>query len=375
VARDPWRVGVLFSRSGVMEVVESELFRGTALAVEEINRAGGVLGREIEPVCHDPGSDPAAYRMLADRLMIEAGVGTIFGCLTSACRKAILPSLERRNGLLWYAANYEGFEYSPNIIYTGAAPNQSTLQLASYILRERGNRIALIGSDYVFPRETNRIIRDLVEQEGGDIVAETYVPVAPGAADLRRAIGQLRGARPEVIVCTIIGRGVQDFYRACSEDDGALRGVPIGSLSLAETELAMIGGSRCAGHFASAAYFSSLDTEASRRFADAFAARFGDGTKASVYSEGAYSQVYLFAAALERAGQIDAELLSACAGQIEIAAPRGPLGIDADNNHAWVRPRIGVVNAAGRFDIAWEADEAIKPDPYLIHPFLHHGGA
>jgi branched-chain amino acid transport system substrate-binding protein len=204
-----------------MEVVESEPFRGTALAVEEINRAGGVLGREIEPVCHDPGSDPAAYRTLADRLMIEAGVGTIFGCLTSACRKAILPSLERRNGLLWYAANYEGFEYSPNIIYTGAAPNQSTLQLASYILRERGNRIALIGSNYVFPRETNRIIRDLVEQEGGDVVAETYVPIAPGAADLRRAIGQLRGARPEVIVCTIIGRGVRDFYRACSR--GRLR--------------------------------------------------------------------------------------------------------------------------------------------------------
>ncbi|MDR3537927.1 MAG: transporter substrate-binding domain-containing protein [Acetobacteraceae bacterium] len=374
MTREPWRVGVLFSRSGVMEVVESELFRGTALAVEEINRSGGVLGREIEPVCHDPGSDPAAYRTLADRLMIEAGVGTIFGCLTSACRKALLPSLERRNGLLWYAANYEGFEYSPNIIYTGAAPNQSTLQLASYILRERGNRIALVGSDYVFPRETNRIIRDLVEQEGGDIVAETYVPIAPGAADLQRAIGQIRSVRPEVIVCTIIGRGVREFYRACSED-GGLRGIPIGSLSLAETELAMIGPSRCVGHFSSAAYFPSVDTPASRRFVDAFAARFGGEMRASVYSEGAYSQVFLFAAALEQAGQIDAELLSVCAGQTEIAAPRGPLVIDADNNHAWVRPRIGVVNQDGHFDIAWEADAAIKPDPYLIHPFLHGSGA
>jgi urea transport system substrate-binding protein len=184
----------------------------------------------------------------------------------------------------------------------------------------------------------------------------------------------LRAARPQVIVCTIIGRGARDFYQACFDDEAILRRVPIGSLSLAETELALIGPGRCVGHFASAAYFASLDTPASRDFVAAFAARFGPAMPASVYSEGAYAQVHLFAAALERAGRMDAELLSVCAAQLTVAAPRGKLEIDADNNHAWIVPRIGVVNAEGRFDIAWEASEPIKPDPYLIQPLLHDAG-
>src|SRR6476661_5559106 len=145
-AADTWRVGVLFSRTGLTAVTETEHFFGTALAIQEINQSGGIRGREIEVVAYDPGSDPETYRKLADRLLTEDGISVIFGCSTSAARKAILPAIERRNGLLWYPSLYEGFEYSPNVIYTGASPNQNSFPLAEYIVRKNGPRVYLIGS-------------------------------------------------------------------------------------------------------------------------------------------------------------------------------------------------------------------------------------
>jgi hypothetical protein len=147
------------------------------LAIEEINRAGGIIGREIEVIAYDPGSVPETYRKLADRLLTEDGASVIFGCSTSAERKAVLPAIERRNGLLWYPSLYEGFEYSPNVIYTGACPNQNSFPLAEYIVRKYGPRVYLIGSDYIYPRESNRIMRDLVESYAGQVAGEQYVPM------------------------------------------------------------------------------------------------------------------------------------------------------------------------------------------------------
>src|SRR5262249_18234914 len=137
---------------------------GTILAIEEINAAGGINGRELTPIVYDPGSESSKFARLADRLLTEDGVSTIFGCYTSSSRKAVLPVVERRNGLLWYPTLYEGFEYSPNVIYTGAAPNQNSVVLAQYLLNVYGRRFYLIGSDYIYPRETNRIMRELLKQ-------------------------------------------------------------------------------------------------------------------------------------------------------------------------------------------------------------------
>jgi branched-chain amino acid transport system substrate-binding protein len=364
--RNEWRVGILFSRSGVAEVTESEHFRGTVLAIEEINADGGVLGREIAPVCYDPKSSAHDYRRLADKLLTEDGVNVIFGCMMSASRKAILGSLERRNGLLWYPANYEGFEYSPNVLYTGAAPNQHTLQLARYIVSRIGKEVTLVGSDYIFPRETNRVLRQIFEAAGGRIVEEVYVPVEPDEIAIRRVLDRIRRDRPAAVVSTIIGRGTQSFYRIYREVGLDPRSVPVGSLSLAETETAKIGAECCAGHFTAATYFASVPSRASLRFRAAFLARFGAGCLSSFYSESAYNQVYLFAAALERAGTDDPEKIVAAAGGIEFDAPQGPITVDADNNHTWLHSRIGVLDATGQFDIVWEAGEPVKPDPYLI---------
>jgi len=366
VSKDVWQVGILFSRSGVAEVTESEHFRGTVLAIEEINARGGVLGREIAPICYDPKSSAHEYRRLADKLLTEDGVNIIFGCMMSANRKAILGSLERRNGLLWYPANYEGFEYSPNILYTGAAPNQHTLQLARYIVSRIGKDVTLVGSDYIFPRETNRVLRQLFEAAGGRIVDEVYVPVQPDEIAIRRVIDRIKRDRPAAVVSTIIGLGTQSFYRIYREAGLDPRSVPVGSLSLAETEACKIGPDCCTGHFTAATYFSSVASQASLLFREAFLARFGEGSLCSFYSESAYSQVYLFAAALERARTDDPEKIVAAAGGVEFEAPQGRITVDADNNHTWLHSRIGVLDGKGQFDIVWEAGEAVKPDPYLI---------
>ena len=157
----PWRVGVLFSQSGVLAVIEETQLRATLLAIDEINRAGGVNGREIVPVIYDPQSEAQDYALCAKRLMIEDGITMIFGCYTSSSRKAVLPVVERLNGLLWYPTLYEGFEFSSNVIYTGASPNQNSVALCSYLARTYGRRFYFVGSDYVYPRQSNRVMRDL----------------------------------------------------------------------------------------------------------------------------------------------------------------------------------------------------------------------
>jgi branched-chain amino acid transport system substrate-binding protein len=363
--RDAWRVGVLFSRSGLMAVSESEHFFGTALAIEEINNAGGILGREIEVVAYDPGSIPETYRKMADRLLTEDGASVIFGCSTSAERKAVLPAIERRNGLLWYPSLYEGFEYSPNVIYTGACPNQNSFPLAEYIVRKNGPRVYLIGSNYIYPRESNRIMRDLVESYSGQVVGEQYVNMEASDSELTRALEAIRMQSPDVVFSTIVGRTAQRFYRLFATMGFDPARVPIASLTMAEGELREIGPEFCVGHLTAASYFGSLKRENNIRFKTAFANAYGTDRPVSMWSAGAYAQVKLFERALTQAGSLDTQRLVDAALGLSLDAPEGPIQIDPDNNHVWLTPRIGRVRPDGEFDIVWEGKSAIKPDPYL----------
>jgi branched-chain amino acid transport system substrate-binding protein len=363
--REVWRVGVLFSRSGLMAVTESEHFFGSALAIEEINRAGGILGREIEVIAYDPGSVPEAYRKLADRLLTEDGASVIFGCSTSAERKAVLPAIERRNGLLWYPSLYEGFEYSPNVIYTGACPNQNSFPLAEYIVRKYGPRVYLIGSDYIYPRESNRIMRDLVESYAGQVAGEQYVAMEAGEVELARALDMIRMRSPDVVFSTIVGSTAQSFYRLYAKKGFDPARMPIASLTMAEGEVREIGPEYCVGHFTAASYFGSVESENSTRFKAAFAKAYGADRPVSMWSASAYAQVKLFAKALAQAGSLDTQRLVEAAQGLSVDAPEGPVQIDADNNHVSLTPRIGRARSDGGFDIVWEGKGPIKPDPYL----------
>lgn len=363
--REPWRIGVLFSRTGATHLTESEHFCGTVLAVEEINRSGGVLGRPIDAVAYDPASDEVEYQRLATRLLADDGISVIFGCSTSQSRKAVLKPIERRNGLLWYPSTYEGFEYSPNVLYTGAAPNQTIIPLAAWLARKHGTRLYCIGSDYIYPRESNRIMRDLMAQLGGEIVREEYVPFGAGADRLRPLVADIAARQPDVVFSTVVGVSAQVFYRLYHEAGLDPARMPIASLTMAEGEVGAIGPERCAGHITAATYFSTVAGDANDTFIAAFRGRFGAAAPVSMWSQTAYSQVHLFARALARAGTTDTDALVKAALGLDLDTPEGHVTIDPDNHHTWLRPRIGVLGADGQFALAWQARAPVRPDPYL----------
>ncbi|GLS46822.1 transporter substrate-binding domain-containing protein [Methylobacterium brachythecii] len=360
-----WRVGVLFSRSGVSGVTETEHFLGTALAIEEINRSGGILGRQIEPVCYDPGGETDAYRVLARRLLTEDGVEVVFGCSLSASRKAVLPIIERHNALLWYPSIYEGFEYSENVVYTAATLNQNVFALADFLIQEYGPRIFIVGSDYIYPRESNRVMRDLIEAKGGVIVGELYAPLDGDQDAHDRLIEEIARAAPDGVFSTVVGRGAERLYDsyAAAGFDRSRR--PIASLTMSEGQIRKIGPEKCDGHVLAAHYFQALDGDDNARFVSAFRERFGPEQVTSMWSETAYAQVHLFGLALARAGVLDAEPLGRSVMRQRFDAPEGELGFDAENRHAWLTPGIGIARRDGQFDIVWRARRPVRPDPYL----------
>jgi ABC-type branched-subunit amino acid transport system substrate-binding protein len=359
-----WRVGVLYSRSGSTGVTESEHFFGTALAIEEINELGGVLNRPLIPVVYDPKGDLGEYRKLATRLLLDDEINVIFGCSRSSSRKAVLPVIERNNALLWYCSFYEGFEYSPNVIYTGAVPNQNSVQLAAYLMQHCGKRFYLVGADYVYPRESNRIMRDIVEQHGGEILDEIYLPLDADRRALEEVLSDIQAVQPDVVFSTLVGQSARLFYQLYPEFGLDPKKTPIASLSMAEEEIRLIGPKLCEGHITSATYFGSVDNESNRRFIELWTRRFGN-RPTSTWSEMAYTQVHLFARALQRSGSLDRRKLVDAARAVWFDSLEGRVTVDAENNHCVLTPRIGVCRSDGQFDIVWESSAPIKPDPYL----------
>ncbi len=360
------RIGVLFSETGVTSVIERCQRKATLLAIEEINEAGGLGGHALEPTILDPASDPETYRRMAEDLVGRRGISVIFGCYMSSTRKAVLPCVERHRALLFYPTLYEGFEYSTHVIYTGAAPNQNSVQLCHYLLEEYGNRFAFIGSDYIYPRESNRIMRDLLNQAGGEVVLERYLPLSAGEADFADPMAAIAEARPDVIFSTVVGQSTAGLYRAYRRTGLDPARCPIASLTTTEAEVEAMGNEAAEGHITSAPYFASLETPRNRRFLEAYASRFGDTASVNHCAEAAYFQVHLFAKAALEAGSIAFEPLSLALRGQGFEAPQGPVQIDPENNHTYLWPRIGQVGPDGRFEILAESKAAVRPDPYLI---------
>lgn len=362
----PWRIGILFSRTGFSSLIEETQFKGTLLAIEEINAAGGVNGRELVPVAYDPGSDASAFGHYAKRLMIEDSITTIFGCYTSSSRKAVLPVVERLNGLLWYPTLYEGFEASPNVIYTGAAPNQNSLALGRYLMTNHGKRFYLVGSDYIYARESNRVMRELLKASGGSIVGERYVNIRSGQHDFLPIIREIQKCRPDVIFSTVVGDGTVHLYQAYAEAGLDPRSMPIASLTTTEAELRAMGHDVGEGHITAAPYFEGVAGDANTAFVDRFKKRFGAHEPTNMCAESSYFQLYLFAKALEEADTLDTDLLREMVLGASFNAPQGKVTVDPESGHTDVWTRIGRVNHEGRFDILTESLCAIHADPFLI---------
>lgn len=365
-SRAPWRFGVLFSRSGVTAAVETTQLNATVLAVEAVNLAGGIRGRPVELVIHDPASQPKQFHALAERLLTKDRVRLIFGCYMSSTRKAVLPLVEAYRGLLLYPTLYEGFEYSPNCIYTGSSPNQNSLPLAKYLFRHHGKRLFFVGSNYVYPYESNRIMADLARQAGGKVLDEIYVPLDAGTEDFSKAIREIGRTRPDVIFSTVVGRSTAVFYEAYRKAGFDPARMPIASLTTDEAEVAEMTPQAAAGHVTAAPFFSVLATPAASRFVAEFRVRFGADAVVTAAAEAAHFQVMLVASAIERAGTDEPELVRAALGDLEYDAPQGRVRVDASNNHTFLWPRVAKLDGQGRFQVVWDPGVRVRPDPYCV---------
>ena len=250
-------MGVLFSQTGVTSAVEQSQLNATLLAIEEINSGGGVLDRMIEPVIYDPASDPKQFRALAERLFQVDRIRLLFGCYMSSTRKAVLPVVESHRGLLFYPTLYEGFEYSRHCIYTGAAPNQNSLQLAKFLLSTYGNRFLLVGSNYIYPYESNRLMADFVVQGRGKVLDEIYVPLEADPRDFEKVISRIKKTSPDVIFSTVVGRGTSVFYEAYRNAGFDPAKMPIASLTTSEAEVAEMHREAAEGHITAAPFFET----------------------------------------------------------------------------------------------------------------------
>ncbi|MFN8375944.1 MAG: urea ABC transporter substrate-binding protein, partial [Anaerolineae bacterium] len=304
-AQETIKVGILHSLSGTMSISETTVRDSTLMAIEEINAAGGINGVMIEPIVEDGASDWPTFAEKARKLLLEDGVAVIFGCWTSASRKAVLPVVEENNGLLFYPVQYEGLEMSPNIVYTGATTNQQIVPAVEYLLSEGYSRFYLLGSDYVFPRTSNTIIRAQLEAAGAEVVGEEYLPL--GGTEFSTILLNIQAAAPDVIFNTLNGDSNVAFYNQFADAGYTADSLMTMSVSIAEEEVVSIGVENIVGHMVSWNYYQTVDNPVNAAFVEAFKARYGAERVTSDPMEAGYFGVYLWAAAVEAAGSFEVD--------------------------------------------------------------------
>lgn len=360
---DTIKVGILHSLSGTMAISEVTVRDSELLAIDEINRAGGVLGKQIEPVIEDGASDWPTFAEKAQKLISEDRVAATFGGWTSASRKAMLPVFERNRALLFYPVQYEGLEQSPYIFYSGATTNQQIVPGLEYLKEQGARSLFLVGSDYVFPRTANKEIKAWARANDVEILGEEYTPL--GHTEYGTLIAKLQEARPDAVFNTLNGDSNVAFFKQLKGAGVSASDMPVMSVSVAEEEVAGIGPENVAGHPVAWNYYQTTDTPENRRFVAAFRAKYGEDRVTSDPMEAGYVQVHIWAKAVEKAGTTDPEAVKEAARGLTFDAPEGRVRVDDVNQHLYKTARIGVVEPDGQIREVWASDGPIAPDPYL----------
>ncbi|MSQ66650.1 MAG: ABC transporter substrate-binding protein [Gammaproteobacteria bacterium] len=358
----PIRLGLLHSQTGAMAFAESAMIDGEVMAIEEVNAAGGLLGRRVEAVVADGRSDWPTFAAEAERLITQEHVVTVVGCWTSASRKTVKPVFERHSHLLIYPMAYEGLEQSPNIIYIGAAPNQQILPALKWGLDHRGPRIFLVGSDYVWPHAINAIMKDHLHPLGGQLVGEEYIFF--GSANVAAAVAAIKAARPDVIFSSIAGDSNGPFYHALRAAGVDATVSPVVSFSIGDSEVQSFPIADLAGQFVAYNYFESIDTPANKAFLQRFRARYGADRQASDPTEAGYFAVHLWAHAVRAAGTTDTLTIRDAMLSQSFEAPEGIVSVDRQTQHTWRPVSIGQITPSGKIDLVWSAARPIRPVPY-----------
>jgi branched-chain amino acid transport system substrate-binding protein len=360
-------LGLMFSQQGPYAAVGQAMFRGAQLAVREISADPdydfAFCVHAVEPAGRNEG-----YVASAQALLATPGLEHVVGCYTSSSRKEVLPVFEKLDAVLWYPSHYEGFETSENIVYTGAAPNQHVVPLTHYILSEGGRRAFLVGSNYIWAWENNRIMRDVLGRNGGQVLGERYLPIDD--VEMAEIVDLILKNRPDFVFSTLIGESAYSFFRCLRAKCIAAgidqpRELPVLSCSLAEFELPLIGDA-CDGHITSSVYFSSVQTEANVRFLKAWAEQYGSESQTSADAEASYVAVHMLARSIDLAGTAHPASVLQALGSIKFSAPQGLVQIDPENRHCYLWPRIGSSRTDGTFKILHSSNKMVRPDPYLV---------
>lgn len=360
--KTPIKVGILHSLSGTMAVSERSVADATVLAIEELNRRGGLLGRTIDPIIIDGKSNWDVFAREAEDLIRTHKVSAVFGCWTSACRKTVKPVFERLDHILFYPVQYEGLEQSENIIYTGAAPNQQIIPATKWTIDNIGQNIYLLGSDYVFPRTAHEIIRTQVAALNGRIVGESYVPL--GGSRFEDILNDIKGKKPDVIFNTINGDSNLAFYKELRRAGIRSKDIPVMSFSLAESEVQAIGPELVAGDYAARNYFQTIETEQNIDFVGKYRKRFGSDKVTTAPMEAAYFGVLMWARAVEESGSVQYRGYRDALLGLTLNAPSGIVYIDPTTQHTWRKVLIGQVRDDGNFDLVWDSGRPVRAVPY-----------
>jgi urea transport system substrate-binding protein len=359
----PIRVGILHSLTGTLADSEAPVVDAALLAIAELNAAGGVLGRPIEAIVRDGNSDAAVFAAQARQLIRDEHVVTIFGCWSSASRRTVVPIFEEYDHLLMYPVQYEGLESSPNVVYTGAAPNQQIVPAVKWAFAFGDKRrFFLVGSDYVFPRTAGAIIQDTLHELGAEIAGESYVPL--GSDRFKETIDRIIATKPDVILNTINGDSNIAFFRDLRRAGITPAAIPTISFSIGEEELRHLNPAHMAGDYAAWNYFQSIDTPENRVFVETFRAKYGPQRVVTDPMEAAYFGVKLWGAALAEArSDTPADIRRALRNR-RMLAPEGEVRIDPATQHTFKTPRIGRIQPDGQFEIVWTAIRPEAPRPY-----------
>jgi urea transport system substrate-binding protein len=360
---DTVKVGILHSLSGTMAISEVTVRDSELLAIEEVNKAGGVLGKQIEPVVEDGASDWPTFAEKAQKLISEDKVAATFGGWTSASRKAMLPVFERNKALLWYPVQYEGLESSPYIFYTGATTNQQIVPALEYLKEQGRKSIFLVGSDYVFPRTANKIIKAYAAANGMSVVGEEYTPL--GNTEYSTIVNKLGQAEPDVVFNTLNGDSNVAFFKQLRSGGFTAETMPTVSVSVAEEEVAGIGPANVAGHLVAWNYYQTTEGATNTEFVKAYRAKYGPAKVTSDPMEAGYNAVKLWAAAVEKAGSTEVDAVKKAADGISLDLPEGKVTVDGETQHVFKTARIGLIQPDGQIKEVWNSGAPIKPDPYL----------
>ena len=373
LAQDTIKVGVLHSLSGTMAISETTLKDTVLMMIEEQNKAGGLLGKQLEAVVVDPASDWPLFAEKTRELISQEGVDVIFGCWTSVSRKSVLPVIEELNGLLFYPVQYEGEESSKNVFYTGAAPNQQAIPAVDYLMNEIGTeRWVLAGTDYVYPRTTNRILEAYLKTNGvaDEDIMINYTPFSH--SDWQTIVSDIKEfgstGRKTAVVSTINGDANVPFYIELGNQEVSAEDIPVIAFSVGEEELSGIDTAPLVGHLAAWNYFQSVYSEANEDFIDSWHSFIGDSDRVTNDPmEATYIGFKMWATAVQLAGTTDVDAVEHAMIGIEVPNLTGGRALMNKNHHLSKPVLIGEIQDDGQFDVVWETDGVVAGDAWSDH--------